>query len=89
VTSQSRVRELHKTHHAIDGRFYAGQPNWKLIITSRSAWVQYYIPGGEHVSATPLFRFDASDDATCFYNLFHMEFDRIWRRCVDSPMKLD
>ncbi|MHC2289957.1 hypothetical protein [Bradyrhizobium barranii] len=88
VTSQSRLRSLRKSHHAVDGRFYDGQPNWKLIITSRTAWIQYYIPGGEHVAATPVYRFDASEDASCFYNLFHMEFDRIWRRCATTPMNL-
>jgi hypothetical protein len=88
LASQARVRDLRKSHHAVDGRFYDGQPNWKMIITSRTAWVQYYIPGGVHVAATPVFRFDVSDDASCFYNLFHMEFDRIWRRCEGSPMKL-
>jgi hypothetical protein len=88
MTSQARLRALRKSHHAIEGRFYEGQPNWKLIITSRTAWVQYYIPGGAHVAATPVYRFDASEDASCFYNLFHMEFDRIWRRCATSPMNL-
>jgi hypothetical protein len=88
MTSQARVRELRRQHHAIDGRFYDGVPNWKLIITSRTAWVQYYVPGGKHVNETPVYRFDATDGGTGLYQLFHMEFDRIWRRCENTPMNL-
>ena len=91
IASQARLRELRKQHRAVDGRFYDGQPNWKLIITSRTAWVQYYAPTGKHVNETPMYRFDASEDEdrSSLFHLFHMEFDRIWRRCAELPMKLD
>jgi hypothetical protein len=72
----------------VDGRYYTGEPNWKMIITSRTAWIQYYSPGGPHVDQTPVYRFDANNDGQGLYYLFKMEFERIWRRCEASPMKL-
>ena len=87
-TSERRLRELKKQHHSIDGRFYNGQPNWKLIITTTTVWVQYYIPGGQHVNETPVWRFDATPEGDGLYHLFRMEFDRIWHRCEGSEMNL-
>jgi hypothetical protein len=88
LTSQRRLRDLKKQHRPVDGRFYNGQPNWKLIITSRTAWVQYYMPTGLHVNATPMYRLDATEDGSDLFHIFHLEFDRIWNRCADFPMKL-
>lgn len=87
-SSVRRLRELRSQQHPIEGRYYSGQPNWKLIITSRTAWMQYYMPNGMHVDATPCWRFDltATDDG--LYHYFSMEFNRIWRRCEGNPMVL-
>jgi hypothetical protein len=87
--SVRKLQELKRQMHPVEGRFYDGQPNWKLIITSRTAWMQYYMPGGMHVDATPAWRFDHVEDASCLYYYFHMEFDRIWRRCENDPMNLN
>ena len=89
IKSQSRLRELKSHHLSVDGRYYKGEPNWKLIITSRTAWMQYYEPGGPHVDQTPVYRFDASDEGQGLYHLFKLEFERIWRRCEADPMKLN
>lgn len=88
-SSVRRLEELKRQMHPIEGRFYDGQPNWKLIITSRTAWMQYYMPGGMHVDATPAWRFDHVEDASCLYHYFHMEFDRVWRRCENDLMVLN
>ena len=37
MKSQARLRALKNQQRAVDGRFYEGQPNWKLILTSRTA----------------------------------------------------
>ena len=86
--SVRRLRALKHQQHAIDGRFYDGQPNWKLIITARTAWMQYYMPGGMHVDQTPCWRFDLTQTDGALYHYFHMEFDRIWRRCQGNSMYL-
>jgi hypothetical protein len=89
IKSQARLRELKSHHLSVDGRYYKGEPNWKMIITSRTAWLQYYEPGGPHVDQTPVYRFDANDDGQGLYYLFKMEFERIWRRCEADPMRLN
>jgi hypothetical protein len=79
-TSTKRLRDLRQQQHPVDWRFYEGQPNWKMIITARTAWLQYYSPG-KHVDQTPVWRFDATEHGNGLYYLFAMEFERIWRRC--------
>lgn len=84
-TSVTRLRDLRRQHHAVEGRYYDGAPNWKMLITSRTAWIQYYAPG-THVDQTPVWRFDVTKDGNGLYHLFAAEFDRIWRRCEHHDM---
>jgi hypothetical protein len=86
--STKRLRDLRHQQHSIEGRYYDGLPNWKMIITSRTAWVQYYIPG-QHVAETPVWRFDSTEEGSGLFNLFAMEFERIWRRCEHREMALN
>jgi hypothetical protein len=86
--SAKRLRDLRHQQHSIDGRYYDGLPNWKMIITSRTAWIQYYVPG-QHVAETPVWRFDSTEEGSGLYNLFAMEFERIWRRCEHNEMALN
>jgi hypothetical protein len=86
--SVRRLRDLHRQQHSIEGRYYGGQPNWKLIVTSRTVWMQYYMPGRMHVDQTPCWRFDLTPNDAGLYHYFSMEFDRVWRRCEDEQMDL-
>jgi hypothetical protein len=86
--SVGRLRELRQEQHSIEGRYYSGLPNWKLIVTSRTIWMQYYMPIGQHVNATPCWRFDLTATQDGLYHYFSMEFNRIWRRCENSPINL-
>jgi hypothetical protein len=86
--SERRLRELRKQHRLVEGRYYEAQPNWKLILTNRRAWVQYYAPGGPHVNEAACWRFDATEKGTGLYHLFFLEFERIWRSCELNQMDL-
>lgn len=86
--SVRRLQDLRGQQHSIEGRYYGGQPNWKLIITSRTVWMQYYMPNGMHVDATPCWRFDITPTQDGLYHYFSMEFNRIWRRCGGNEMNL-
>jgi hypothetical protein len=87
ASSVRRLRDLRHQQHSIEGRYYDGLPNWKMIITSRTAWIQYYVPS-QHVADTPVWRFDSTAEGSGLYNLFAMEFERIWRRCEPNKMNL-
>jgi hypothetical protein len=87
--SVRRLKTLRKQAHSIEARYYEGQPNWKLIITNSVLWVQYYLPGGPHVDRTPVWLVSVTDNGDGFYHLFHMEFDRVWERCVGSIVNLN
>jgi hypothetical protein len=87
--SVKRLKFLRKQAHSIEARYYEGQPNWKLIVTNSTLWVQYYLPGGPHVDQTPVWLVSMTDNHDGFYHLFHMEFDRVWERCFGSPINLN
>jgi hypothetical protein len=86
--SVKRLRVLRKHAHSIEARYYDGQPNWKLIVTNATVWVQYYLPGGPHVDETPVWLFSVTDNADGVYHLFYMEFDRVWERCAPAQITL-
>ncbi|MEH2585966.1 hypothetical protein V1281_007861 [Nitrobacteraceae bacterium AZCC 2161] len=86
--SVKRLKELRKQAHSIEARYYEGQPNWKLIITNSILWIQYYLAGGPHVDQTPVWLDSVTGNGDGFYHLFHMEFDRIWERCLPTPINL-
>jgi hypothetical protein len=88
ATSVKRLRDLRHQQHSVEGRFYDGLPNWKMIITNRTAWIQYYTPG-KHVQETPVWRFDTTEQGSGLYHLFRLEFERIWRRCEKNEMDLN
>lgn len=89
-TSVSRLRDLKKETHSIDGRFYRNQCSWKLIVTNTTMWLQYYHAGHIHVADTPTYRFDSkAEGGKSLYHFFYMEFNRLWDACHDDPMRLD
>jgi len=83
--SVDRLRTLRQRGHRVSGRFYFAKPNWKMIITPRTMWLQYYEEGGEHVANTPVYRFDATGG---LYHCFMREFERIWERCEQDQIDL-
>lgn len=87
--SVKRLRTLRNQAYSVEGRYYEGQPNWKLIITNSTVWVQYYLPGGPHVDQTPVWLVSVTPNADGFYHLFHLEFNRIWERCIANPIALN
>ncbi|RED36208.1 hypothetical protein BJ123_108144 [Rhodopseudomonas thermotolerans] len=87
-TSVRRLKELRKAGHSIEVRYYDGKPNWKLMITNSTLWVQYYLPSGPHVDETPVWLLESTSNHDGLYHLFHMEFERIWERCAASRVDL-
>jgi len=86
--SVRRLRNLKKEHRAIvEGRFYAGQPNWKLIITDRTIWLQYYCSTGVSVNETSIYRFDITEQLG-FFHMFRSDFERIWQESKSMPMRV-
>jgi hypothetical protein len=64
----------------IDVRFYDHSPGWKLIITPRFCWVQYY-SANSHVQDTPVYLFQNSSSEASLYRRFNWEFIRVWENC--------
>jgi hypothetical protein len=83
--SVDRLRTLRQRGHRVSGRYYFAKPNWKMIITPRTMWLQYYEEGGQHVANTAVYRFDATGG---LYHCFMREFERIWDRCEQDAMDL-
>ena len=72
---------LQKRGLNVDYRQHHGIYNWKLIITSHCAWVQYYTPGGPDVCDTPVYLFENNEKVAKLYDWLILEFERIWLRC--------
>lgn len=87
--SERRLRDLRRLGRTVEGRYYKAQPSWKLIITNRTAWVQYYMPNGKHVAETPVWRFDVTPNGDGLFHLFYMDFARVWRGCADNQMRFE
>jgi hypothetical protein len=82
--SVDQLRRLRQRGHRVTARLYHAKPNWKMIITTRTMWVQYY-DEGTHVAELPVYRFDAGGD---LYHCFAKEFERIWERCAGDEVNL-
>ena len=75
-----QIQRWRDSGHRISHRTYDSLPNWKIILTSRLVWVQYY-RHRKHVQETPVYQFYATNGETGLYHLFNEEFARIWRLC--------
>lgn len=59
-------------------RLYDSAPGWKMILTNRIAWVQYY-QASQHVADTPVYEFYSN--RTGLFSWFYGEFHRAWEAC--------
>ena len=87
-TALEQIKKWQKAGRRVSHRTYDSPPNWKLILTSKLAWVQYY-RHQKHVQQTPVYQFYATFGETGLYHVFDDEFARIWRLCgADSGAEL-
>jgi len=72
------LKELKKRGHYIDVRLYNSPPNWKMIFTPLTLWLQHY-RNDKHVAESPVYMFYATSDMQGLYHAYAKDFDRIWR----------
>lgn len=75
-----QIEDWQASGRRVTYRTYDAPPNWKLILTNKLAWVQYY-RHRRHVQETPVYQFYATLGDTGLYHAFDDEFARIWRLC--------
>ena len=76
----AQIEKWQRSGRRVSHRTYDSPPNWKLILTNKLAWVQYY-RHRMHVQETPVYQFYATFGETGLYHVFNDEFARIWRLC--------
>lgn len=67
----------------IELRLYNYPPNWKMIITPKTLWLQQYTPGC-HVIESPVYMFYGTKERTGMFYLFLNDFERIWK--ISKPV---
>jgi hypothetical protein len=87
IQSVERLKALYARRQNIEARYYWDRPTWKMIITGRSMWVQYYQPG-QHVANTPVFRF-AAGTRNNLYQSFYQKYEHLWYGARQHIIKLD
>lgn len=59
-------------------RYFVGEPNWKLIMTDKTAFVSNYADDEQRIQSRdlPVYRFD--NVLGSFYSMYHRRFNDIW-----------
>lgn len=79
-------KQLHAKGKSIELTLYDSLPIWKMVMTTRVLWVQYY-HDRKHVDDTPMYSFEyGGHDATLFEG-FRTVFRKRW--ALDNSKKVD
>lgn len=63
--------------NSVQLRLYEGIPIWKMIMTNRVLWVQFYKPS-THFDNTPMYCFEFRDDGSTLFDGFRTVFTKRW-----------
>ncbi len=76
----NQLTEWKAQGHRVRHYLYDALPNWKILLTSKLVWVQYYRPH-QNVQDTPVYQFYATENRFGIHEAFRVEFLRIWDCC--------
>ena len=77
---------VHQHGRSIELKLYDQIPIWKMLITSRTLWVQYY-KSNAHVDNTPMYCFEYKGEGTTLFDGFRSVFEKRWN--LDGSKKVD
>ena len=72
-----KYRLVAKKGESVELRLYESLPIWKMFLTNRLLWVQYYKPG-EHVDKTPIYCFEYGGVESTLFDGFRTVFKKRW-----------
>jgi uncharacterized integral membrane protein len=78
------LAQLH--NRAIELKLYDHVPVWKMLIISKTLWVQYY-KATEHVDNTPMYCFEFKGQGTTLFDGFRSVFEKRW--ALDGSKSID
>lgn len=58
-------------------KVYDHLPSWKMVMTDKYLWLQYYFPG-DHVANSVVHIYYKNNDETSMYMPYFNEFNRLW-----------
>lgn len=76
-----------RKNRSIELKLYESLPIWKMILTSRALWVQYYTPT-DHVENTPLYCFEYRSEAPTLFEGFRAIFQERWSHGHNQALDL-
>lgn len=79
-------KQLHAKGKSIEVTLYESLPIWKMVMTTRVLWVQYY-QDAKHVDDTPMYSFKYGDHDSMLFEGFRTVFRKRW--ALDNSKKVD
>lgn len=66
-----------RTGRSVELKLYEALPIWKMVLTTRVLWVQFYKPG-THVDQTPMYCFEFGGEHSTLFDGFRAVFKKRW-----------
>ncbi len=77
-----------KKGRSVELKLYESPPIWKMFLTNRVLWVQYYKPG-EHVDKTPIYCFKYVGTESTLFDGFRTVFQKRWSHDASKNVQLE
>lgn len=77
------LKKLRETKELLSVRLYSHLPNWKMVLTDKYLWLQYYT-SDSHVEDTVVYIIYKNNDNHSLYTPFLYEFSRLWEAAQDG-----
>ena len=81
--SLSYLKKLRETKESLSVKLYSHLPNWKMVLTDKYLWLQYY-SSENHVEDTVVYMVYKNNDNQSLYTPFLYEFNRLWEAAQDA-----
>jgi hypothetical protein len=71
------LKGLSQRNTKVEVKTYDHLPNWKMILTDKHLWLQYYMPN-KHVDDSVVYIIYRNNNNSSLYEPFYNEFHRLW-----------
>ena len=75
--SLNYLKKLRETKEMLSVKLYSHLPNWKMVVTDKYLWLQYY-SSESHVDDTVVYMIYKNNNNQSLYTPFLYEFNRLW-----------
>lgn len=81
------LKGLSQRNPKVEVKTYDHLPNWKMILTDKHLWLQYYMPN-KHVDDSVVYIIYRNNDNSSLYEPFYNEFHRLWNAASNGKQNI-